>query len=267
MTGLKGTPSRKIQKKTQERVRVLTLDIETAPNLAYVWGLWDQNVGLNQLVEHVHMMCWVGKWYDSKQPIFYSEHKDGREAMIRAAHHALDEADIVVTYNGDRFDIKHLNREFAELGLAPPSPFRSIDLFKTVKKEFAFTSNKLDNIAQRLGLPGKLSHTGFDLWVGCMRGDEKSWELMERYNRKDVVITEKLYDRLRPWIKNHPHLAMFTGEEWACPSCGFSDLSNNRKGEAFTYVQRYKKYQCPKCGAWVRSNVRLQDPTRTRSYR
>ena len=260
-------PSPKIQKKAQERIRVLTIDIETAPNLAYVWGFFKQNIGLNQVVEQTRMLCWVGKWYDAKQPIFYSEHTDGHETMVRAAWEALNEADLVITYNGDRFDIKHLNREFAELGLAPPKPFKSIDLFKVVKKEFAYSSNKLDNITQRLGLPGKLSHTGFDLWLGCMSGDDKAWNLMERYNRKDVVITERLYDRLRPWIRNHPHIGQFTGEEWTCANCGNSDLSKNREGEAFTYVQRYRAYRCPKCQTWLRGNKRLQDPVQTRIYR
>lgn len=257
----------KIAKKAQQRIKVLTIDIETAPSLAYVWGFFKQNIGLNQVVEQTRMLCWVGKWYDAKQPIFYSEHADGHETMVRAAWEALNDADIVITYNGDRFDIKHLNREFAELGLAPPKPFKSIDLFKVVKKEFAYSSNKLDNITQRLGLPGKLSHTGFDLWLGCMSGDEKSWKLMERYNRKDVVITERLYDRLRGWIRNHPHIGQFTGEEWTCANCGNSDISRNRQGEAFTFVQKYKAFQCPKCQAWLRGNKRLQNPVQTRSYR
>ena len=186
----------KIAKKAQQRIKVLTIDIETAPNLAYVWGFFKQNVGLNQVVDQTRMMCWVGKWYDAKTTMFYSEHEHGREAMVKAAWDALSQADVVVSFNGDRFDVKHLNREFAELGLAPPKPYKSIDLFKTVKANFAYSSNKLDNVTQRLGLPGKLSHTGFDLWLGCMSGDDKAWGLMERYNRKDVVITEKLYDRL-----------------------------------------------------------------------
>ena len=100
-----------------------------------------------------------------------------------------------------------------------------------------------------------------------MSGDEKSWKLMERYNRKDVVITERLYDRLRGWIRNHPHIGQFTGEEWTCANCGNSDISRNRQGEAFTFVQKYKAFQCPKCQAWLRGNVRLQNPVQTRSYR
>lgn len=257
----------KIQKKAQERVRVLTIDIETAPNLAYVWGFFKQNVGLNQVVDQTRMMCWVGKWYDAKTTMFYSEHEHGREVMVKAAWDALSQADVVVSFNGDRFDVKHLNREFAELGLAPPKPYKSIDLLKTVKANFAYSSNKLDNVTQRLGLPGKLSHTGFDLWLGCMSGDDKAWGLMERYNRKDVVITEKLYDRLRPWIKNHPHVGQFTGDEWSCANCGHTDVSRGRDGEAFTYVQKYRAYQCPKCQTWLRGTTRLQNPVKTRSYR
>ena len=142
----------------------------------------------------------------------------------------LNEADAVISYNGISFDMPHLNREFALLGLTPPAPYKNIDLIRTVRKEFNFPSNKLAHVVDALGVGGKMETGGFDLWVGCMNGDPKAWAKMRKYNLTDVKITEKLYDRIRPWIKGHPHLGMFLdagadGELMACPNCGSTKLA------------------------------------------
>jgi hypothetical protein len=173
---------------------------------------------------------------------------------VRRAHELMDEADILVHYNGDSFDIKHLNREFVEAGLAPPSPSRSVDLYKEVKKRFRFPSNKLDYVAQKLGVGGKVSHTGHKLWVDCLNQDPKAWALMRRYNIGDVRLTEKLYDRLRPWIHGHPHLGLFTGEERSCDKCGSTNLK--QEGRTTTAVTAYVRFQCEDCGGWSRMNHR-----------
>ncbi|RBP66396.1 RNase H superfamily protein [Brevibacterium sanguinis] len=264
---LKGKPRPRIQPDMRERVRVLTLDIETRPHEAYVFGLWKQDIGIAKLMERGHVMCFVAKWYGEKEVIFRSDHHDGHEAMIRAAWDLLNEADLIVTYNGISFDMPHLNREFALLGLSPPSPYKDIDLIRVVRKQFNFSSNSLANVVEELGIGSKMDTGGFELWRGCMNDDPKAWAKMKRYNVRDVAITERLYDRLRPWIKGHPHLGMFSGDEWSCPNCGNQDISTNRQGEAHTFVQRYKQFQCPKCGTWIRSNRRLQNPVQTRHSR
>lgn len=185
-------------------MKLLTLDIETSPNLAHVWGLWQQNVGLNQLLESGEVICFAAKWYDVEKPSFFSTFHHGKDEMVSAAHALLDEADAVIHFNGQRFDIPHLNREFVEMELSPPSPYSQIDLLKVVKKQFRFPSNKLDYVTKALGLDHKVSHAGHTLWVKCMAGDYQAWEEMKKYNVQDVVITEQLYDRLLPWIPSHP---------------------------------------------------------------
>lgn len=250
--------------------KVLTLDIETRPNLGYVWSLWKQNINLSQLHERGHVMCWVAKWYGTNTPLFMSDHHDGHETMIRGMWDLLNEADIVVSYNGISFDLPHLNREFALLGLTPPAPYKQVDLIRTVRKEFNFVSNKLDNVAQELGIGGKVHHSGFDLWLQCMAGDEKAWTTMRRYNVQDVKLTEKLYDRLRPWIKGHPHLGLWVevngdGESWACPNCGHKALTRDTSRTVRANVQQYHAFTCPKCGTQARGITKLRNPTRTRT--
>lgn len=235
--------------------RILITDIETSPNLADVWGIWQQNVALSQLRSVTSMISFASKWYGSKQVEFYSDHHDGHNKMVKQAHRLLDEADIVVTYNGLTFDIKHFQREFVLAGLNPPSPFKNVDLLKVVKSQFRFSSNKLQHISDQLGIGQKTPHTGHDLWVRCLAGDEKAWALMKRYNIQDVRLTEKLYDRLGSWIKDHPSYALFTGEEFSCHRCGGTRL--HRRGSATTLTAVYQRYQCRDCGAWSRGKKQV----------
>lgn len=260
-------PRYKIDRAVSKQVKILTLDIETTPNTLQGFGMFNQNFSLQQLVEPGRMFCWVAKWYDSRSTIFSSDHHDGHEKSVKDLWELINEADIVVGFNSISFDMKHIHREFLLAGLPPTSPYRNIDLMRAAKKRFRFASNKLDHMAGELGLGNKTTHSGFPLWKACMQGDEKAWALMKRYNVQDVRLTEALYDILRPWIENHPHLGQFSGAEWCCPNCGHKDVSNHRKGTAKAFVQTYRQYQCPKCTTWIRGNKRLADPKQTRSSR
>lgn len=242
-------------------MRVLVLDIETRPSLAYVWSLWDENVPLQRLVETGSVVCFAAKWLDEKRVHFHSDFHDGHEAMVRAAWELIDEADAVVHYNGTAFDIKHLNREFALLGLDPPTAHRDIDLLSVVRRRFKFVSSKLQHVAEQFGLGSKVEHSGFDLWVRCMADDPKAWRIMRRYNVGDVRLTEALYRRLLPWIKHHPNRGVFDGIDHVCPSCGSADLM--RRGHAHTPTAAYVRYQCKACGSYSRADKR--DPEVERS--
>ena len=185
--------------------------------------------------------------------------------MVKAAHALLSEADVVVSYNGEKFDVKRLNQEFMLAGMPPPKPFKNIDVMKSNKARFELPSRKLDYLVQRTGIGRKTPHTGFQLWIDCMAGDAKAHRLMRKYNEQDVRITEKIYLRLLPWLTNAPHLSMYTGHEFACPYCGKKGL--NREGVTHTLVQSYWLNQCPNCEGWSRSTTRLQNPTITRPIR
>lgn len=238
-------------------MKVLTIDIETAPNLAHVWGLWNQNVGLSQLAQSGEVISFAAKWHGNKNVHFHSVHHDGRDAMLEAAHRYLDEADVVVHYNGQKFDIPWLNAEFVREGKTPPAPYKQVDLLRSVKKNFRFPSNKLDYVAQQLGLGAKTSHTGFDLWLKCMAGDDKAWALMKRYNMQDVRLTEKLYDRLLPWTPTLLNPALITpGELDTCPGCGSQKLE--KRGFSYTTVSVYQQYRCKGCGRWSRGGKRIR---------
>jgi predicted RNA-binding Zn-ribbon protein involved in translation (DUF1610 family) len=234
-------------------VRILALDIETRPTEAYVWRPYKENVGVDQVIRPGGVLTWAAKWYGEKAKIeFEADWTLGHDNMIGRAWELLDEADAVLHYNGRRFDIPHLQREFMQLGLTPPSPYRQIDLLETVKKQAKFFMNRLAHVAPELGLRGKIEHEGFPLWIKCLEGDEDAQRRMERYNKRDVTELIELYDVIRPWITAHTSHAAHAGEE-VCPKCGSAKLQ--WRGYAMTAQTKYRKFQCQDCGGWGRSTL------------
>ncbi len=242
--------------------KILSLDIETSPVVAHAWGLFKQNVAINQIIERPRTMCFAAKFYDERKVHFYSEFEHGPDVMYHAAHALLSEADIVMHYNGDRFDLPRLNTEFVLSGLTPPAPYKSIDLLKVVRRNFNFPSNKLAYIAQQLGLTGKMKHEGHELWIKCLAGDPKAWAQMKRYNVQDTKLLEELYEKLRPWISGHPNLGLYT-DEVVCPNCASEDLQ--RRGFAYTQLGKYQRLRCKDCGTWTRGGGRLTAATITQT--
>ncbi len=228
--------------------RLLVIDIETAPNLVYTWGLFQQNIGVNQIVESGRVMCFAAKWHGTDEVMFYSERqKGGRERMVAAAHRLMCEAQGVVGWNSQRFDTRWLNAEFRDAGLYRPAGHKQIDLMRAQKRYQFRPSNKLDYMARHLGLGGKVQTGGFDLWAGCMRGDRESWALMEEYNRADVVLTDAVFaDMLQGgWVNGMPNRAITDGG--VCPCCGGDRLKAD--GHYQTMTRRYQKWRCLDCGS------------------
>lgn len=238
-------------------MKILLLDIETSPNTAHVWGLFQQNVSLDQIVDSGYTLSWAAKWYGEKGVMFSSLHNDKPSVMLKKIHKLIEEADVVVHYNGTKFDMPVLNKEFILAGMAPPSPVKQVDLLKTVRRQFRFTSNKLDYVSQSLGIGAKTQHKGHKLWVGCMEGDPACWKVMEKYNKQDVVLLEKLYDRLLPWIKGHPSYGVYHERSFICPNCGSSDIQH--RGYSYTGSGKYQRYQCNHCGKWSRERTTCVD--------
>jgi len=236
-------------------LRILLLDIEVSPNVAHVWGLFQQNVGLSQLLESGYTLCWAAKWHGEKEIFFESLQTGTKKRMVKRIHQLIDQADAVVHYNGTRFDMPILNKDFLLNGIAPPSPYKQIDLLRVVRQRFRFPSNKLDYVSQALGIGQKSKHAGHELWLQCMNGNQAAWRVMERYNKQDVRLLEKLYDRLKPWIRNHPNQGLYAENPESCPKCGSETFQ--RRGIEHTNACSYRRFQCCKCLGWFRGAVNI----------
>ena len=233
-------------------MKILLLDLETSPNLAHVWGLWNQNISISQLVNSTEVICFGARWYGQSKVHFKSVHHDGKADMLKSIHELMDDADAIVGWNSAGFDVKHLHREFIENGMLPPSPHKEIDLMRTAKQRFRFPSNKLDYVAQKLGMGSKVKHSGFELWVRCMAGDDKAWAEMKRYQIQDVNLLVGLYEKFLPWIKNHPNRAVIDGRPEGCISCGSESLQS--RGFDTTGAGQYRRFKCMACGKWQRGS-------------
>lgn len=216
-------------------------------------------------------MSWSARWFGSKEMMFDSFWLSGRKAMLKRMHTLLDEADAVVHFNGESFDVPTLNKEFLLYKMMPPSPYRQVDLYKVATGTFRFTSNKMDYIARYLDEGEKIRHRGFELWVKCM-GEDRRYTLkeirearahMERYNRRDVNVLERIYRRMLPWIKNHPNHGAYK-DGLRCPACGGTHY--HQRGEAVARALRYKKFQCQDCGKWFRNNKPVNNGHRERFH-
>jgi hypothetical protein len=239
--------------------KILLLDIETAPVKAFIWNLWKQNVYIDQIISDWFCISWSAKWLYGEK--VYSDVLTPSEAIaendkriVESIWKLIDEADIVVGHNSKKFDIVRLNARFMLHGLNPPRPYQQIDTYEVAKKQFGFTSNKLDFLARIFNISVKLD-TDFQLWVDCVSGNESALNHMVEYNRHDVEILEEVYLKLRPWIKGHPNIGMYMeSNEPVCGNCGCKDLKEY--GYYYTSVGRYKTYRCS-CGAI--SRVRISD--------
>jgi DNA polymerase elongation subunit (family B) len=242
-------------------MRLLTIDTETLPHELYGFGMFNQNFSLDQLKTAGTIASWAAKWHGERGVHFASVHEMSEKAMLKKAALLLDEADAVIGWNSASFDVKWLQGQFIKHRIMEPSPFKQIDLLRTARNKFKVASNKLDYWAQFLGIGCKVKTGGFELWRKCMEGDPKAWARMKRYNICDVRLTEKVYDRMLPWIKNHPNVSSHESGE-CCPKC--QGEKHQRRGYQYTQARRYARFQCitPRvwddgvsrpCGAWFQS--------------
>lgn len=243
---------RAIAKHLPAEARVLVIDIELRPGQAFFWDAKTKWIGPHMVTEKPSMICFDAKWLGQRQHTFRSVWEHGRADMVQTARDLLDEAHVVIGYNSVGFDIKHLNREIVQAGIAPPSPHFDVDLIRTARQRFKFPYNSLNEVCKDLGLDLKLEHTGFDLWRDVMDGDPKAQRLMKSYNRTDVNVTEGLYCRLRPWIKGHPNVNMFRAERVSgCHACGSENVEHC--GYRYTPTRAYALFVCADCAAFTRA--------------
>lgn len=233
--------------------KILALDIETKPATVYAWRMYDENIGADQIIEEGGVICVGATWVGSAKGYFFSDWQHGHKRMLREIHKLMSEADAILTYNGDRFDIPKLTGAFLLAGLKPLPPLTSIDAYKAVKR-FGFALNKLARIGPLLELGQKVKHEGFSLWAGVMAGDPKAQAKMERYCKQDVRLLVQLYEKIKPFIKDHPHLGLTISKN-QCGACGSRKMQ--RQGYRRTKSSRTERLQCQACGSWQTGARRL----------
>lgn len=249
------------------KCKILVLDIETSPLKAYVWKRWKENIALDQTISEWFMICWSAKWLDDDvvfgECLTPEEIKNEDDSRITSILWSLlDECNVVIAHNGKRFDIPKINSRFVLNGLPPTSPYKIVDTLEIAKKQFGFSSNKLDALATYFGIENK-DKTDFNLWKRCLDGEQEALDYMLKYNKKDVAILNDVYLKLRPWDKKHPNLAtILDSSNPICPICGSTHI-RIIKGDKYYHTQlsKYNTYRCEDCGAVLRDRSKINEKT------
>lgn len=240
--------------------KVLVFDIETSPLEVYVWGTRDQNVALNQIKKDWHVMAFAAKWLGRpNSEMIYRDQRnakplDNDKALLQDIWKLLDEADIVVTQNGKKFDSRKLNARFILNGMRPPSRYRHLDTYQILSKVADFTSDKLEYYASKINKKyKKLSHKKYPgqvLWTECLKGNPDAWKHMKTYNIHDVLSTEELYMNVRAWApESAPKVFNVTDAAKECGTCGHKgQMKEGALRKSKTHY--YRQHSCLNCGSW-----------------
>jgi hypothetical protein len=238
------------------KAKILVLDIETSPILMYTWTLYKPRLNHYDIYQDWHMFSWAAKWLlddevysDVLTPEEARDHNDAR--IAKSLWEKVNEADMIIAHNGKDFDVKKFNARFMLNGIKPPSPYRIIDTLFEIRKVAGHTSNKLDFLAKLMTGEGKLENPR-GLWKDCFWGDPEALAHMEKYNREDVFKLEDVYLFIRPWIKGHPNVSLYSfADESRCITCGSKNLYE--ESIYTTNTGMYRVFRCNDCQALSRA--------------
>lgn len=241
----------------ESSLKILFIDIETAPLRAAMWSMWQQGVGLNQIEEDWFLLSFCAKWSYSDEIIYEDLRgevsKEDDTKLLQKLWDLLNEATVVVAHNGRKFDVKKINARFILNGFPKPSPFRIIDTLEIAKQEFAFTSNKLEYLTDKLCETKKSSHgkfAGYSLWSECLKDNLEAWDEMRNYNCTDVLSLEELYNVLSSWSNKLPNFDVYVDD--------VLDMSEWEKhGFHYTNLGKYQVYRNKRTGVQRRSRINL----------
>lgn len=249
--GIMTKTERAAEERRTSPVRILAFDIETTPIKAWTWGIWKQVIRPSQVMQDWYILSATFKWIangDSFGTIMTPKEigtgDDSR--VVKYIWDTMNNANIVLAYNGKNFDMPRINTRFAYYGLPPLANPKVIDPIETVRRKFAMTSNSLDYVLKYFGLKQK-THAGEELWFKVMTGDREAIKGMLDYNLNDTSILEELYFKLLPWFDKYPNLTVYKeSDDGKCPRC-LGDVTPLERPYV-TSMGLYDQYRCTNCG-------------------
>jgi hypothetical protein len=238
--------------KSQRHPKILLFDIETLPLVAYSWGLYKQNLSYDNIIKDWACLSWAAKWLYSSEiksmiltPKEATDRDDSR--IMKGLWELFNQSDIIIAHNCKNFDNKRAKTRFFLNNLKPPSPYQMIDTLEVARREFSFASNRLDYLGLIMVRKQKIE-TDYKLWKRCDAGDPEALDYMCKYNEEDVNLLEEVYLELRPWMRSHPNIAIYSESDGEmCPVCGQCNLEES--GYYTTMAGRYESLICKDCGA------------------
>ena len=227
----------------------LFFDIETSPNIGFFWQSgYKLNIPYSKIIKERAIICICYKWADEKQvySLSWDDNQDDRE-MLEKFIAVANEASELVGHNSDKFDLPWVRTRclFHRIPVFPT--YTTIDTLKHARSKFKFNSNRLDYIANYLGVGGK-TETGFDLWKNIVLNNDKvALNKMIDYCKNDVDILEKVYNHLANYVPHKVHYGIaLTDNKCSCPECGSTDMKFSQRRYTATGLARIQ-LQCNSC--------------------
>jgi len=211
----------------QYPIKRLFFDIETSPNIVYAWRIgYNLNITPENIIDERKIICISYKWQheDKIHTLTWDKNQCDRQ-MLSDFISVANKADELIAHNGDRFDIKWIRTRsiFHRVPMFPH--YKTLDTLKKAKSGFNFNSNKLDYIAQFLGVGAKVKHSGFDMWVQVMKGSKSAMDEMVNYCESDIIVLEDVFLTMQNYIKPNTHNGVINNNlKYSCPCCGSEEI-------------------------------------------
>lgn len=232
--------------------KILLWDIETSLMVVTAFQLKTEFIPHSAILQdwNIYCACWKFLGDERVQSVQVGRDVTDDRAVCKRLRDLVAEADLVVHHNGDRFDLKKLNARLIFHGIDPLPPKATVDTLKEAKRVAYFTSNRLDYLDKHFGGPGKI-RTEPDLWMDVLHGDMDALDSMVEYNKGDIEALERVYLKLRSYMKTHAHVGVMKGEgrKCSCPKCG--SIKVYKSGTRITGSGiKQQHYKCLECKAY-----------------
>lgn len=251
----------------ENKPKVLFLDLEVSATIAAVFNRFKAFVDPDAVLQEPYLLTAAWQWLGEPGLHSVGLHQlpswevdvTNDLLLVEILWELLDDADIVIAHNAS-FDTGWCNNRFADYDLGPPSKYKTICTLKALKKHFKLPSNSLKASTNYFELPRKRDNEGIGLWVDCMNGNTGAMDKMLHYNEGDIPTLVSLYDKIKPFIDNHPNMALYySDDKIRCKTCGSDDMEIMEDKHEYTRVSKFQTYRCNCCGSISRRRKNTLD--------
>lgn len=244
---------------TKKKPKVILWDIETLPDMneaMKVWPKLSDYPGLTMKATITTIICGGYKELGSKKTHCinawdfkgWKKNVNDDYEVVKKIYDILKDADVVITHNGRRFDWKHLQTRLLVHGMRPLHEIIHIDTCVLAKSNILSFNNSLNILTQAFVKDKKIENGGWDLWVKVRNRDKKAMAMMTKYCKHDVIILEKLFNKLRPFAKAMPNFNIYVTDVFKhCRTCGSTNLIKFGFRPSATGIKQ--RYICNSCGS------------------
>lgn len=237
----------------------LYFDIETSYNKVASFVIGQKvNLGYENILEERAIICVSYKWAHEDKVYTITWDKGDDKQLLTKFMSIINSAHEVIGHNSDNYDIKWLRTRCLYHNIPMFPDYVSTDTLKLSRSKFRFNSNRLDYLGQYFGFGGKLDTGGLKLWKAIVEyNDKESLKKMVEYCEQDVLLLEKVFNKLNPYVGSKTHVGVILYDnKAACPNCG--STHSHSKGYVIMASGTKKMIRhCQGCGKMYRISPKL----------